>query len=321
MEDVEVLIDAHFFNEFWESKSSQFLKKVIDNQGSIDMNILKRAWRTLNCTPKTLKAIREIQEDLLCVGKRKELITKKRAETRCWCSKTGLPLNAKHIVSCCKKVASEINTRHDIVVNILLNNILNQRGLIAHEQMWEDRKAVRTAHDEITVGTEHARSDEWRDKSRVAGAMLKPDLVWLRRDTGGQWRKVVVDAKVTSTDKMNEAFREKDEKSREWEFRETREKKASKVVMVPLIVSHDGAVHRDTVRRWKDFAPDIKVDWVRMAQNVLRYNVVIVGKFFNKGSWVSEAWRREHPEEIEDESERPPERIAYSREAKRGAPH
>ena len=29
-----------------------------------------------------------------------------------------------------------------------------------------------------------------------------------------------------------------------------------------------------------------------MAQNVLRYNVVIVGKFFNKGSWVSDVWRR-----------------------------
>ena len=61
--------------------------------------------------------------------------------------------------------------------------------------------------------------------------------------------------------------------------------------MVPLIISHDGAIHRDTVRRWKDFAPDIKVDWVRMAQNVLRYNVVIVGKFFNKGCWMSEAWK------------------------------
>ena len=53
--------------------------------------------------------------------------------------------------------------------------------------------------------------------------------------------------------------------------------------MVPLIISHDGAVHRDTVRRWKDFFKDIKVDWVRMAQSVLRYNVVIVGKFFNRG--------------------------------------
>ena len=57
-------------------------------------------------------------------------------------------------------------------------------------------------------------------------------------------------------------------------------------VMVPLIISNDGAVHRDTIRRWKNFAPDIKVDWVRMAQNVLFYNVVIVGKFFNKGGLV-----------------------------------
>ena len=68
-------------------------------------------------------------------------------------------------------------------------------------------------------------------------------------------------------------------------------------VMVPLIISHDGAVHKDTVRMWKDFAPDIQVDWVRMAQSVLRYNLAIVGRFFNKGSWVSEAWRKEHCDE------------------------
>ena len=36
-----------------------------------------------------------------------------------------------------------------------------------------------------------------------------------------------------------------------------------------------------------------------MAQNVLRYNVAIVGKFFNDSSWVSEAWKKEHPEEWE----------------------
>ena len=80
--------------------------------------------------------------------------------------------------------------------------------------------------------------------------------------------------------------------------------------MVPLIISHDGAVHKYTIRRWKEFAPDIKVDWVRMAQSVLRYNVVIVGRFFNKGSWVSEAWRKDHPEEFDDEDEGPPERFA-----------
>ena len=79
---------------------------------------------------------------------------------------------------------------------------------------------------------------------------------------------------------------------------------------MPLIISHDGAVHKDTVRRWKDFAPDIQVDWVRMAQDVLRYNVVIVGRFFNKGSWVSETWRKEHPEELDEELDGPPERIA-----------
>ena len=132
------------------------------------MRLLKRTWRTLNCSPKTLKVIREIQENLLCVGKRKELITKKRAETVCWCSKAGLPLNAKHTVSCCKRVSGEINARHDIVLNILLNNIIIQRGLTTHEQKWEDRKTVKIANDEITVGTEHVRSNEWKEKGLVA---------------------------------------------------------------------------------------------------------------------------------------------------------
>ena len=53
-----------------------------------------------------------------------------------------------------------------------------------------------------------------------------------------------------------------------------------------------------------------------MAQNVLRYNVVIVGKFFNKVSWVSEAWRKDHPEEFEEEPEGPPERMACAEERK-----
>ena len=42
---------------------------------------------------------------------------------------------------------------------------------------------------------------------------------------------------------------------------------------------------------------------------MLRYNVAIVGKFFNKGSWVSEAWRKERPEEFEEEPTHPQERI------------
>ena len=146
LEEVEVLVDTHFFNEFSETKSSLFLKKVISNQGTTDMNLLKKTWRTLNCYPKTMKVIREIQENLLCVGKRRELIKKKRTESRCWCSKKGLPLNANHIISCCKRVSGEINERHDTVVNILLSNILIQRGLIAHEQNWEERKMVKTPH-------------------------------------------------------------------------------------------------------------------------------------------------------------------------------
>ena len=83
-----------------------------------------------------------------------------------------------------------------------------------------------------------------------------------------------------------------------------------KAVMIPLIISHDGAVRRDSVKRRKNFASDIQVDRVLMAQSVLRYNVVNVGKFLNKGSWVSEAWRREHAEEFAEETEGPPERIA-----------
>ena len=108
------------------------------------------------------------------------MIKKKKADSKCWCSKSGLALNAKHIVSCCKKVSSEINARHDNVANILLNNILKQRGLVSNEQRWEDRKTVRTPRDEITVGTEHLRSEDWKSKGRVTGARLKPDLVWLR---------------------------------------------------------------------------------------------------------------------------------------------
>ena len=51
-----------------------------------------------------------------------------------------------------------------------------------------------------------------------------------------------------------------------------------------------------------------------MAQSVLRYNVAIVGKFFNKGSWASEAWRKEHPEEFYNEQVGPPERIPTAEE-------
>ena len=53
-----------------------------------------------------------------------------------------------------------------------------------------------------------------------------------------------MDVKATSTDKMNESFRETDDKYRECATKETREKKVVVTVMVPLIISHDGSFTR-----------------------------------------------------------------------------
>ena len=179
------------------------------------MRIFKKTLRSFNCSPKTMKIIREVHENLLRVGKRNELMAKKKAEWKCWWSKIRLPLNAKNIISCCKRVSGEINARHDTVLNIVLNNILVQRGLPSNEQKWDERKTVRTPRDEVTIGTEHLRSDERRGRGRVAGAKLKPDLVRLRCDAGERGKDVVV-MKITSTEYLNKAFKEKDEKYREW---------------------------------------------------------------------------------------------------------
>ena len=91
-----VLVDTHFFVVFSQTKSSTFLKKVIENQRTIDITLPKKTWRQLNCIPKTMKVIREIQESFLCVGKRRELVTKKMVETQCWCIKTGCPKCQAH---------------------------------------------------------------------------------------------------------------------------------------------------------------------------------------------------------------------------------
>ena len=129
------------------------------------------------------------------------------------------------------------------MVNILLNNILVQRGLIAHEQKWDDGKMVKTPRDEITIGTEHWRSDEWKGKGRITGAKLKPDLVWLRRDSGVQWKKVVLDVKVTSTDDMNKAKKEKDH--REWATKRDAGEESIEGRDGAPVIAHDGAVHRE----------------------------------------------------------------------------
>ena len=87
--EVEARIDTHFFNEFSQTKSSIFPKKVMESQNSIEMKLFMKTWRSLSCYPKTMKIIREIQENLLCVGKRRELITKKRTESKCLRPGTG----------------------------------------------------------------------------------------------------------------------------------------------------------------------------------------------------------------------------------------
>ena len=51
-----------------------------------------------------------------------------------------------------------------------------------------------------------------------------------------------------------------------------------------------------------------------MAQDVLQYNVVIVGKLLDKGSWMSDVWRREHPEEFDVEPDGLAERIQPAEE-------
>ena len=48
IEEVEVLVDHHFFNKFSKTKSSTFLKRVLENQGSIDLRLFRRTWRSLN---------------------------------------------------------------------------------------------------------------------------------------------------------------------------------------------------------------------------------------------------------------------------------
>ena len=52
-------------------------------------------------------------------------------------------------------------------------------------------------------------SDNWKNKGGVADIKVNPDLVWLRGDSGGDRRKVVVDVKVASTEDSNKVFKRK----------------------------------------------------------------------------------------------------------------
>ena len=89
LEEVDVLIDMHFYNKFRETKSSMFLKKIIETQNWIEMNLLKKAWRTLNYSPKTTKAIREIQENLPLSGNEKNSSQRRRSQSAGAASQDG----------------------------------------------------------------------------------------------------------------------------------------------------------------------------------------------------------------------------------------
>lgn len=59
-------------------------------------------------------------------------------------------------------------------------------------------------------------------KGRVVGWILNPDLVGCD-STLGVMEKVAVDVKITSTEEMNKATKEKDGRFREWATNETGE--------------------------------------------------------------------------------------------------
>ena len=149
LEEVEVLIDMHFFNKFLWTKSLELFGKVVNNQNAVNVRDFK-IWRSLNCSVETLKVIRG-QKTTSCGLANGRSSSQRRGLSQSWCSKARLKLIDKNNVSCCRKVVHEIDARHDIVVNSILNNILIRRGLVSHEQKWEDRKTVKRAKDEITV--------------------------------------------------------------------------------------------------------------------------------------------------------------------------
>ena len=59
-------IDTLFYNEFSETQPSPFLKKIVTCQGPIDLRLYKKSWRSLNCSPKTMKEIRDPGKPPLC---------------------------------------------------------------------------------------------------------------------------------------------------------------------------------------------------------------------------------------------------------------
>ena len=78
LEEVEILIDTHHLNQFLGTKSSQFMKKVIAHQGSLELRLFNKTWKSLNWSPKTIEMIWEIQENVLGVGRKRKYSSQKQ---------------------------------------------------------------------------------------------------------------------------------------------------------------------------------------------------------------------------------------------------
>lgn len=122
----EVNIETFHQDKFMEGSTSRFQKEIRKQKSHIDMKVMRRAWKRMNWKPKTMKMIREYQEGLLCVGKRRNVINKRKGSTKCSCGKRQSELNARHILTGCARTRREIMKRHDVVVMIVVNNIAKE---------------------------------------------------------------------------------------------------------------------------------------------------------------------------------------------------
>ena len=62
---------------------------------------------------------------------------------------------------------------------------------------------------------------------------------------------------------------------------DTKAPQEKEIHVIPVNVTFDGCIHKKNVQEFKKIENN-KNDWVRISQNVLRYNVVVIGMFFVK---------------------------------------
>ena len=87
LEEVDVLNDTHFFDQFYEKKSKKFLKNVVENQNTIDISLLRKSRRSLNCTPKNNESDHGDPGKPPLRWEEERIDHQEKADTKCWCSK------------------------------------------------------------------------------------------------------------------------------------------------------------------------------------------------------------------------------------------